>query len=104
MATPLNLHDISIAPITHLRLDLFLLGYVAAASAVAALFFLRFWKETRDFLFLAFAIFFLVQGGTRSFGVSMTNPNLVVGWAYVLRLMAVLLVVGAILGKNRRRA
>ena len=92
----------NIAPIAHPRLDFFLLGYVAAVSAVAALFFLRFWKQTRDALFLAFAGFFAVQGFTRAFEVSIPNPNLVVGWVYVLRLLSVALVVFAILRKNFR--
>jgi hypothetical protein len=94
--------SLPLAPIAHLRLDLFLLGYIAAASAVAALFFLRFWRETRDFLFLAFAVFFAVQGGTRAVGLSSPSPNLAIGWAYLLRLLAVLLVVVAILRKNTR--
>ncbi|HKR26902.1 MAG TPA: DUF5985 family protein [Acidobacteriaceae bacterium] len=96
----MNLHYVHLAPIVHPRLDLFLLGYIAAASAVATLFFLRFWKETRDSLFLAFAVFFAVQGGTRAHSVSAASPNLVVGWIYGLRLLAVLVVVIAIVRKN----
>lgn len=92
----------NIAPITHPRLDFFLLGYVAAVSAVTALFFLRFWKQTRDPLFLAFAVFFAVQGFTRAVGVSSPNPNLVIGWVYTLRLLSVAVVVFAILRKNFR--
>ncbi len=88
----------------HPRLDLFLLGYITAVSAVAALFFLRFWKQTRDLLFLAFAAFFAIQGATRALGLSAANPNLAVGWTYILRLLAVVLVVIAILRKNFRRA
>jgi uncharacterized membrane protein HdeD (DUF308 family) len=93
-----------IAPVVHLRLDLFLLGYIAAASAVAALFFLRFWKETRDLLFIAFAAFFIVQGIAPTFVLSKQHPNLMNNWVYTLSLLAVLLVVAAILRKNSRRA
>ncbi|HTW61856.1 MAG TPA: DUF5985 family protein [Terracidiphilus sp.] len=100
----MNYHDIPSGPITHLRLDDFLLGYIAAASAVVALFFLRFWKQTRDFLFIAFAVFFLVQGGTRASGLSTASPNLATDWVFVLRLLAVLLLVAAILRKNSRSA
>jgi hypothetical protein len=102
----MTLHGVPFAPMSHPHLDFFLLGYLAAASAVVALFFLRFWKETRDFLFLAFAVFFAVQGGSRALALSTSSPNLVVGWVYwvyLLRLLAVLLVVGAILRKNFRR-
>ena len=91
-------------PIVHPRLDLFLLGYIAAASGAVALYFLRFWKETRDFLFIAFAVFFIVQGGTRAFELSTPSPNLSGIGVYGLRLMAVLLVVAAILRKNSRSA
>lgn len=100
----MNLHGVPFAPIAHFRLDLFLLGYIAAASIVAALFFLRFWKETRDFLFMAFALFFVVQGATRALALSTASPNVVVDWEYALRLGAVLVVVAAILRKNARSA
>ena len=100
----MNLYQQGLAPITHPRIDLFLLGYIAAVSAVAALYFLRFWKETRDFLFLAFAVFFAVQVGARAHGVTSDNPNLVIGWIYLLRLLAVVLVVVAIVRKNVGRA
>lgn len=93
-------HGAQLAAIAHPRLDLFLLGYIAAASAAVALYFLRFWKETRDFLFMAFALFFAVQGGTRVVYLSTESPNLVVNWVYALRLAAVLVVVAAILRKN----
>jgi len=89
-------------PLAHLRLDMFLLGYIAAASGAVALYFVRFWKETRDFLFAAFAVFFVVQGGTRAFTLSIPNPNLADMWVYAVRLLALLLVVAAILRKNSR--
>lgn len=100
----MSLHGVPLAPITHIRLDMFLLGYIAAASVAVALFFLRFWRETRDFLFVAFAFFFVVQGVTRAFTLSTTSPNLADSWVYVLRLLAVALLVAAILRKNSRSA
>jgi uncharacterized membrane protein HdeD (DUF308 family) len=100
----MSLYQLPLARMVHPRLDLFLLGYIAAVSAVSALFFLRFWKQTRDFLFFAFAAFFAIQGATRAFSLSTANPNLAVGWVYVLRLLAVVLVVIAILRKNSRSA
>ncbi len=98
----MSLYHVPLAPISHPRLDPFLLGYVAAVSVFAALFFLRFWKQTRDFLFLAFAVFFALQGATRALGLSTAHPNFTVGWEYVLRLLAVILIVIAILRKNFR--
>lgn len=100
----MSLQGMHLAAVSHLRLDMFLLGYIAAACAVVALFFLRFWKETRDSLFMAFAIFFAVQGGTRAFSLSEASPNRVIDWVYALRLLAVLIVVAAILRKNARSA
>jgi hypothetical protein len=100
----MNLHPLSLVPIAHPTLDLFLLGYIAGLSAVIGVFFLRYGKETRDFLFYAFAAFFAVQGGTRIVDLSSPSPNIIVGWVYVLRLLAVLLVVAAILRKNTRPA
>jgi len=100
----MNLHPPGLVPIAHPTLDLFLLGYIAALSAAATIFFLRYWKETRDSLFLSFAAFFAIQGGTRIVDLSSPSPNLIVGWVYVLRLLAVLLVVAAILRRNTRPA
>lgn len=97
-------HSSLYPPLAHPRLDMFLLGYIAATSGVVALYFLRFWKETRDFLFAAFAVFFVVQGGTRAFTLTIPNPNLADMWVYTLRLLPVLLVVAAILRKNARSA
>ena len=42
-----------------------LMGAVAMASVVAALFFLRFWSQTRDHLFLFFAAAFALDAMTR---------------------------------------
>lgn len=42
-----------------------ILGAVAMASLVAALFFLKFWTKTRDRLFLFFAIAFFVDALSR---------------------------------------
>ena len=100
----MNLYTNGLVPIAHPTLDLFLLGYIAALSAVATVFFLRYLKETRDSLFLAFAVFFSVQGGTRIVDLTSPNPNLIVGWVYILRLLAVLLVIADILRKNTRSA
>ena len=44
-------------------LEGFLLGVIATSSVVAGIFFLRFWKDTRDSLFLAFASLFFAALG-----------------------------------------
>lgn len=42
-----------------------MLGAAATASLVAALFFLRFWRQSRDSLFLWFSVAFAIDAGTR---------------------------------------
>lgn len=51
-----------------------LMGAVAMASFVATVFFLRFWRQTRDSLFLLFAIAFGVDALTR-FMLGMVHPS-----------------------------
>ena len=48
------------------ELYVFLSGAVAVAFVVAGLFFLRFWKRTRDGLFVAFALAFWLLGLTQA--------------------------------------
>lgn len=83
-----------------LILSIFLLGVIAAASFTAMLFFLRFWRDTRDFLFAAFAFFFLVEGVNRVVLSTMTHPNEGSPWVYIARLIALLVLLGAIIRKN----
>jgi hypothetical protein len=42
-----------------------MLGAAAMASLVAALFFLRFWRQSRDRLFLWFSLAFAIDAATR---------------------------------------
>jgi uncharacterized membrane protein HdeD (DUF308 family) len=51
-----------------------LMGAVAMASFVATIFFLRFWRQTRDSLFLLFAIAFGVDAVTR-FVLGLAHPT-----------------------------
>lgn len=92
-----------LATIGHLSTDLFLLGFVSACSFVAALFFLRFWRDTRDHLFLGFAAFFLIQGSSNAVALSLPHPNIANPWLFLLRLLSALIVLAAILWKNTAR-
>lgn len=78
------------------------MGMIATASAVAALFFLRFWRETGDRLFVMFAISFFLLGITR-FGL-VISQDYIEGqtYWYWVRLAAFLLILFAIVDKNRR--
>jgi uncharacterized membrane protein HdeD (DUF308 family) len=88
------------SPITHPLVDTFLLGFIAASSLAAALFFLRFWKNTRDALFLAFALFFCAQACGHVIVLTLSHPNEGTGWLFLFRLLSVLVVLSAILWKN----
>ena len=81
--------------------DAFLLGVIATSSLFAGLFFLKFWRKTRDGLFLAFAAAFIIEGLNRSATIFFDNPGEAGPWRYVIRLFSLLLVLGAILHKNR---
>ena len=83
-------------------LAVLLAGAVAMGFAVAALFFLRFWKSTRDSLFLSFAVAFAL------FAVNQALTGIYSALAdasfafYSLRLVGFLLIAFAILLKNRK--
>jgi hypothetical protein len=82
-------------------MDQFIMGASAMASAAAGLFFLRFWRETRDRLFLIFALAFWLLGLSR-LGLSWTGEvNETHTFLYVVRLLAFVLILVAIIDKNR---
>lgn len=78
----------------------FLLGIIATSSIMAGIFFLKFWKRTRDFLFIAFAVAFIIEGGSRASVLLLEKPNEGSPWIYLVRLLASLLILFAILKKN----
>ena len=78
----------------------FLLGVIATTSLTAGVFFLKFWRRTRDSLFLALAIAFLIEGLNRSAVLFSNQPNEGSPWTYLVRLFAFLLILAAILKKN----
>lgn len=77
-------------------------GGLAAAFVIAALFFLRFWRSTRDQIFLAFAGAFLLLGIAQPLPVLLALPDEQQASIYLVRLVAFLLIIGAILAKNMR--
>ena len=83
-------------------LEDFLGGAVAMGFAVAALFFLKFWRKTREKLFLAFAGSFLLLSATQSLLTLSGIPTEERSWLYLLRLMAFLLILAAMWWQNRR--
>ncbi len=82
----------------------FLGGAISMGFAVAALLFLRFWRRTRELLFLAFAASFLLLGITQALLTLAEVPLEERSWLYLLRLVAFLLILGALWWQNRRGA
>ena len=77
-------------------------GALIAGYLVVALFFLRFWATTRDRLFLLFAAAFGVLAVQR-LALSLTAETLEdQTFFYLLRLAAFVVIVFAIVDKNRR--
>ncbi len=91
------------SPIAHLHADIFLLGFVVASSLIAALFFLRFWRDTRDPLFVAFSAFFSLQGISELYVLRLEHPNEGNFWLFLLRFLSIVGVVAAILRKNMKK-
>jgi uncharacterized protein DUF5985 len=80
---------------------LFLNGVSAAASLIAGLQFLRFWRDTRDRLFLWFALAFVMLAA-HWWAISLLQPGVEARhWFYVLRLIGFVLILAAIVDKNR---
>ena len=80
----------------------FLAGAIVMGFAVAAVMFLKFWKRTREGLFLAFSGSFLLLGVTQallSLGDFQDEER---SWLYLLRLAAFLLILFAMWWQNRR--
>lgn len=77
-------------------------GGLIAGYLVVALFFLRFWASTRDRLFVLFAAAFGVLAIQR-LALSLTEETLEnQTFFYLLRLAAFVVIVFAIVDKNRR--
>ena len=82
-------------------LSMMVSGMLVMGYLVAALFFLRFWRETRDRLFGIFAGAFFLLGVQRTLLAAMeTSPSGTI-WVYGLRLLAFVLILAAIVDKNR---
>ena len=76
-------------------------GAIVMGYAVCGMFFLRFWRQTHDRLFLVFAFAFWLLGLQRLAlvltGVGQESRT----GLYLVRLFAFLLILGAIIDKNR---
>ena len=80
----------------------FLSGAITMGFLAGGLFFLRFWRETREQLFLTFAIAFWLLGIVQALlALGPVAPE-ERSWLYGIRLLAFLLIAGSIIRKNHR--
>jgi hypothetical protein len=77
-----------------------LTGAIAMGSIVIALFFMRFWRSTRDRFFMYFALSFAIEGGHRVYSALTYQDAEDSPLHYLIRLLAYGLILWAILEKN----
>jgi len=79
----------------------FLLGVIVTASLAVSAFFLKFWRQTRDKLFLGFSAAFAIEGVNRIAFLLVDHPDEGNPAIYTVRLFSYLLILAAIVNKNR---
>jgi hypothetical protein len=85
------------------NLPIVLNGAVAMASLTATMFFLRFWRQTRDSLFLFFALAFALDALIRlRLGINQVSDEME-PFYYLARLVSFALIIVAIVRKNNPR-
>lgn len=78
----------------------FLSGGLTIGYIVLGLFFWKFWHRTRDFLFPMFAWAFWLMAANTIAVAAIGSYDLDLGWTYLLRLLAFVLIIVAIIRKN----
>lgn len=85
-----------------MQVNAILTGAVIMVSLTISLFFLRFWRSTRDKFFLYFAISFALEAVNRIVLNLTVTQNEDMPVFYLIRLLAYALILFAILEKNKR--
>ncbi len=83
------------------QLNFFLRGAISALFLVAGTFFIRFWRQTHDRLHLMFAIAFVIMAINQYAITAATHDDQGLPIHYVVRLIAYLFILWAIVEKNR---
>lgn len=78
----------------------FVSGLITAGYTVAGVFFLSFWRRTKDSLFAVFAVAFWLMALNQALPVVLGIPREEQGGIYLLRAAAFTLIILAILRKN----
>jgi hypothetical protein len=84
-------------------IEAFLVGVLSTMFVTAAVFFVRFWHDTRDRFFLSFAASFLIEGLSRVAVLFVDRPSQPHTAIFLVRLFASALIVWAIVQKNYGR-
>jgi hypothetical protein len=82
----------------------FINGAIAMACSAIGMFFLKFWKNTRDRLFALFAVAFWLLALDRIVIDIIGQSNTSSPEEYLLRLGAFLVIIVAIIEKNRKKS
>ena len=82
------------------RVESFMSGMAMMGFIIAGLFFFRFWSRTRDRLFAIFGVAFLLMAVNEAFVDVSGSPTNEVVLAYVLRIIAFLMLIVGIVAKN----
>jgi hypothetical protein len=83
-------------------LNSFLLGALAMGFLVAAMFFFRFFKRTHDRFFAFMATAFATMSVNQLALASLGEDSEYRSWVYLVRLSAFILILAAVVDKNRR--
>ena len=78
-------------------------GALTLGWLAVGVFFLKFWRRTRDSLFATFAVAFVLLAANQAAPVLLNIPSENRGYIYLLRLAAFLLIIAAVLRKNLGR-
>jgi len=81
-------------------MDIFLCGMITACNWVAAVIFLRFWRQTRDRFFLFFTFAFVVFGFSRVPRAFMEPDSYWIIYPFLIRFIAYMSILAAIIDKN----
>ena len=81
-------------------MDIYLCGMITAFNWVAAVIFLRFWRQTRDRFFLYFALAFVVFGFSRMPRALLDPDSAWAIYPFLVRFVAYTSILLAIVDKN----
>jgi len=75
-------------------------GMITMGFLVISLFFIKFWRRTRDLLFLAFAVSFSLLALNQGLAILIEIDRDERSYLYILRLIAFLIIIVAVIYKN----